>query len=186
MLNSKEVEEELNKFAKYVIQQSRNNLTKGATPYGTYNDTGSLYNSLGHFVDRTANGYALSLEMEDYGKFKDRGVKGKDTSKKAPNSPYRFGSGTGQKGGLTDAMQKYVRRKGIQFRERKKKGEKGRFLSYDQTAFIIARSIYKTGIKSSMFFTTPFLRAFKRLPDDLLKAYSLGIDRQINLTLTKR
>ena len=46
MLADKALQEELNKFAKYVIQQSRSNLTKGDSDYGTYNDTKGLYNSL--------------------------------------------------------------------------------------------------------------------------------------------
>lgn len=185
MLN-KEVQEELNKFAKYVIQQSRSNLTKGASPYGSYNDTKSLYNSLKGNVTPTQKGANLSFEMADYGKFKDLGVRGKSSSSKAPNSPYRFGTGSGRKGGLTEGIEQWVKRKGIQFRERKEKGEKGRFLSYDQTAFIIARSIYQTGMKASLFFTKPFVAAFKRLPDELLEAYSVGLEKQIGVILNKK
>ena len=33
----KNVQEELNRFAKYVIQQSRTNLTKGSKPFGSKN-----------------------------------------------------------------------------------------------------------------------------------------------------
>ena len=47
MLN-KEVQNELNKFAKYVIQQSRSNLTKG-----NKNVTKDLYNSLGYKLSKT-------------------------------------------------------------------------------------------------------------------------------------
>lgn len=185
MLN-KEVQTELNKFGKYVVQQSRSNLTKGKSPYGSYNDTKSLYNSLGSDVQETAKGFSLSFEMNDYGKFKDLGVKGKSSSSKAPNSPYKFGSGTGKKDGLTEGIEKWVKRKGIQFRERKEKGEKGRFLSYESTAFIITRSIYQTGMKASMFFTKPFVKAFKRLPDELLEAYAVGIEKQIQVNITKK
>ena len=46
MLADQFLRDELNKFAKYVIQQSRSNLTKGSQPYGSYNDTKTLYNSL--------------------------------------------------------------------------------------------------------------------------------------------
>jgi hypothetical protein len=34
-----------------------------------------------------------------------------------------------------------------------------------------------------MFFTKPFEAAFKRLPDELLKAYSVGIEKQIQINL---
>ena len=186
MLADKYLQDELNKFGKYVIQQSRSNLTKGKAPYGSYNDTKSLYNSLGSDVQETAKGFSLSFEMNNYGKFKDLGVRGKSTSNKAPNSPYKFGSGTGKKDGLTDGIEKWVKRKGIQFRERKEKGQKGRFLSYDQTAFIITRSIYQTGMKASMFFTKPFIKAFKRLPEELIQAYAIGIEKQIQVNINKK
>jgi len=175
MLN-KEVQTELNKFAKYVIQQSRSRLTKDKK------GGGDLYNSLGYNVEQTAKGLSLGFEMENYGTFQDLGVKGKSSSFKAPNSPYRFGSGSGKKGGLTKGIDKWVRRKGIQFRDKKS----GRFLTYDSTAFIITRSIYQTGIKASMFFTKPFVKAFKRLPDELLEAYAVGIEKQIQVNITKK
>ena len=180
MLN-KQAQDSLNGFAKYVIQQSRSNLTKGGKKA-----SGALYSSLGYNVEQTAKGFSLSFEMEDYGTFQDLGVKGKSKQDKAPNSPYRFGSGTGKKDGLTEGIEKWVKRKRIQFRERKEKGEKGRFLSYESTAFIITRSIYQTGIKASLFFTKPFTKAFKRLPDDLVKAYSIGLEKQIQVNLNKK
>ncbi len=154
MLADKFVRDELNKFAKYVIQQSRSNLTKGSQPYGSYNDTKSLYNSLDYDLDPTAKGFSLSFKMEDYGKFKDKGVRGKSSSARAPKSPYRFGTGSGKKGGLRNSMEKYVRRKKIQFRDRKT----GRFLSYESTAYLISRSIYQKGLKSNTIqvYTTIF------------------------------
>ncbi len=176
MLN-KETQDSLNGFAKYVIQQSRSNLTKGKK-----NDSSSLYKSLGYVVEQTAKGFSLSFEMEDYGTFQDLGVKGKAKSSKAPNSPYRFGTGSGKKGGLTKSINKWVRRKGIQFRDKKS----GRFLSYDSTSYLISRSIYQTGIKASLFFTKPFRAAFKRLPDELLEAYSVGLEKQIQVNINKK
>ena len=112
---------------------------------------------------------------------KIKGFRGKSSSAKAPNSPFRFGSGTGKKGGLTNSINKWVKRKGIQFRDRKS----GRFLSYQSTAFLISRSIYQKGIKPSLFFTKPFVAAFKRLPDELIEAYSLGLEKDL-IKLTKR
>ena len=54
------MQKELNNFGKYVVQQARTNLTKGK-----HNATKELYNSVGYFVDKTAQGYKLSFEMED-------------------------------------------------------------------------------------------------------------------------
>ena len=176
MLN-KEVQEELNKFAKYVIQQSRSNLTKGGK-----NVSKDLYNSLGYKLNETSKGATLGFEMDGYGNFVDKGVRGKSSSAKAPNSPYRYGTGSGKKGGLTKGINQWVKRRGIQFRDRKS----GRYLSYKSTAFLIARSIYQKGVKPSLFFTKPFTAAFKRLPDELLKAYSVGLEKQIGVILNKK
>ena len=176
MLN-KEVQEELNKFAKYVIQQSRSNLTKGGK-----NVSKDLYNSLGYKLDETSKGATLGFEMDSYGDFVDKGVRGKSSSAKAPNSPYRYGTGSGKKGGLTKGINEWVKRKGIQFRDRKS----GRYLSYKSTSFLIARSIYQKGVKPSLFFTKPFVAAFKRLPDELLQSYSIGLEKQIGVILNKK
>ena len=176
MLADKAIQEELNKFAKYVIQQSRSNLSKSDK-----NDTKELYNSLGYNIELTQKGAELGFSMEQYGKFKDKGVRGKSSSAKAPNSPFRFGTGTGRKGGLTEAMEGYVKRRKIQFRDKKT----GKFLSYESTAYLIARSIYQKGIKPSLFFTKPFVAAFKRLPDELLQAYSIGLEKDL-IKLTQK
>ncbi len=183
MLADKYLRDELNKFAKYVIQQARTNLTKGASPYGTFNDTKNLYNSLGYTDPTIKNGVtSFGFTMADYGMFKDKGVKGKTSSAKAPNSPYRFGTGSGKKGGLRKSMKDYVKRNGIQFRDKKT----GRFLSYESTSYLISRSIYNKGIKPSLFFTKPFQAAFKRLPDDLVQAYSIGLEKQIQLNIKEK
>ena len=176
MLADKSLQEELNKFAKYVIQQSRSNLSKSDK-----NVSKELYNSLGYNVEVTSKGAELGFSMEQYGEFQDKGVRGKTSSAKAPNSPFRFGSGTGKKGGLTNSINKWVKRRGIQFKDRKS----GRFLSYQSTAFLISRSIYQKGIKPSLFFTKPFVAAFKRLPDELIEAYSIGLEKDL-IKLTER
>ena len=176
MLADKSLQNELNKFAKYVIQQSRSNLSKSDK-----NVSKELYNSLGYNVEVTDKGAELVFSMVQYGEFQDKGVRGKSSSAKAPNSPFRFGSGTGKKGGLTNSIDKWVRRRGIQFKDRKS----GRFLSYQSTAFLISRSIYQKGIKPSLFFTKPFVAAFKRLPDELIEAYSIGLEKDL-IKLTER
>jgi len=174
----KNVQEELNRFAKYVIQQSRTNLTKGKSPYGSKNNTKQLYNSLKAEKKANPNSFSLSFMMEDYGMFQDKGVKGKTSSSKAPNSPFKFGSGTGKEGGLTEGINKWVRRKRFQFRDRKS----GKFLSYDSTAFLITRSIYNKGIKPSLFFTKPFEKAFKNLDKDIIEAYKLDVEELLKFT----
>ena len=170
-----EVEKVITKFRDYVIQQSRSNLTKGGK-----NSSKELYNSLkGEVV--TENGFTIvGFQMADYGSFVDLGVKGKTSSNKAPNSPYKFGSGTGRKGGLTQGINKWVKLKGFQFRDKKS----GRFLSYDSTAYLITRSIFHKGIKPSLFFTKPFEAGYKKYIDvDLIKAFGQDIETMVDYNL---
>ena len=161
------VEKELKNFAKYVVTKARVNL-RGSDK----NSSGKLAKSLDSDVKVSKNSFQLAFLMEDYGVFQDKGVRGKSSSAKAPNSPFKFGSGTGRKGGLSEGINKWVKRKRFQFRDKKS----GRFLSYDSTAFLISRSIYHKGIAPSLFFTKPFEKAFKGLNKDLVEAYKLDVE----------
>ena len=78
------VKEELNRFAKYVISQSRANLTRGKK-----NSSKNLYNSLDSEVKVSKNSFELSFLMEDYGVFQDKGVSG---VKKKYDTPYSYKS----------------------------------------------------------------------------------------------
>ena len=77
----KETEKALNAFGKYVVQQARTNLTKGSKKYGTKNFSKNLYNSIAYIPEEVATGYRIYFEMEDYGMFQDRGVKGVKSGK---------------------------------------------------------------------------------------------------------
>lgn len=168
------VESELNKFGKVVVKESRTALTKQRR-----NVSKDLYNSLKYDVKVNKNSFEMNFYMSDYGQFQDKGVQGKSSSAKAPNSPFKFGSGTGEKGGLTNGIFEWVKARRFQFRDRKS----GRFMSYKNTAFLISRSIYQKGLKPTKFFSKPFESAFKRLPDNLVKAYGLQLDKFLANTL---
>ena len=150
-MDFKQLEIELNKFGKYVVQQSRSNLTKQKK-----NVNKSLYNSIGYNLEKTQNGYNLTFEMEDYGEYQDKGVSG---IKKKYNTPYRYTN----KMPPAKAFDQWGVIKGIAPRTKGGQFEKRKSLD-----FALARSIYYKGIKPSMFFTKPFEQAFKRLPVELL------------------
>lgn len=175
MLNN--VKDELNRFAKYVVIQSRANLTRGDK-----NVSKELWNSLQGNVKVSKNSFELTFLMEDYGVFQDKGVRGKNSSSKAPNSPFRFGTGSGKKGGLTNGIDKWVRRRRFQFRDKKT----GKFMSYQTTAFLVTRSIYNKGIKPSLFFTKPFEKAFKNLDKELIDAYKLDVENLIKNSVNNK
>ena len=172
------VKDELNRFAKYVISQSRANLTRAKK------GGGSLYKSLDSNVKVSKNSFELSFLMEDYGIFQDKGVKGKDPSKvspnakitgqQAPNSEYKFGSGkTGNYKDFVLSIEKWAKKKNVRLRDKKGKFTKG---NYKTIAHIIAGNIYNRGIKPSLFFTKPFEKAFKGLNKDLVEAYKLDVE----------
>jgi len=170
-----EVISELERFKKYVVTQSRANLTRG-----NKNVSKKLYNSINGdvFVSKTLKSLGIYFEMEEHGSYQDQGVKGKKSSAKAPNSPYRFGTGTGKKGGLTEGIRNWVKARRFQFRDKN-----GKFMSYEQTARLIIPSVYNKGIKPSYFFTKPFEKGFQKLPDDIVERYGLVIDKLIKQNL---
>ena len=168
MLAEQYLRDELNKFAKYVIQQSRSNLSKGKK-----NVSKELYNSLGYEISQSGSTMSLGFDMVDYGKFQDRGVSG---TEKKYNTPYKYTN----KMPPAKAFDKWAVRKGIAPR-----GKGGKFEKRKGLNFAIAKSIYKKGIRPSMFFTKPFAAAFKRLPDELVEAYSIGIEKQIQVNISK-
>jgi len=175
MAELKETYAVIKRFRNYVIQQSKSNLTKGRK-----NVSKELYNSLKGEIVQEDNYAIVGFRMADYGQYQDQGVKGKASQRKAPNSPFRFGSGSGQKGGLTRSIDKWVKQRGIQFRDKKT----GKFLSYQSTAFLITRSIFLTGLKPSLFFTKPFEAGYKKYIDtDLAKAFGLDVETIIDYNL---
>jgi len=173
----KNVDEVLTKYAKYVVQQSRSNLTRDEK------GGGPLYNSVSYKIDKSQDDFLLDFLMEDYGKFVDKGVKGKASTypeTSAALSKFQYGSGTGKKGGLTKGIAKWVRKKKFQFRDKQ-----GRFMSYDSMTFLIARSIYNKGLRANLFFTKPFEAGLRKLPEDLIMSFALDIEDAIILGTKK-
>ncbi len=162
----KNVQQELNRFAKYVIQQSRTNLTKGKK-----NSSKKLYNSLDYNLNVSPNSFSMSFIMEDYGIFQDKGISG---IKKKYNTPYSYTN----KMPPPSKMDKWIVRKGL----KGIRGKDGKFISRKSLQFMIARSIYNNGIKPSLFFTKPFEKAFKNLDKDIIEAYKLDVEELLKFT----
>ena len=173
----KNVDDIITKYAKYVVQQSKSNLTKDKK------GSGDLYNSVSYKIEKSEDDFLLDFLMEDYGAFVDRGVKGKTSTypqTSAALSKFQYGSGTGPKGGLTKGINAWLKKKRFQFRDKQ-----GRFMSYQSMTYLIARSIYNKGLKANLFFTKPFEAGLKRLPNDLIKAFDLDIEDAIILGIKK-
>jgi hypothetical protein len=157
-LDKKYVRESLEEFSKYVVKQSRANLTKGGK-----NSTKELYNSLGSEITVSKNSFGLDFLMADYGKFQDQGVSGKI---KKYNTPFAYKD----KMPPAKAFDKWIIKKGIAPRV------KGKFVSRESLKFAIARSVFLNGIKPSLFFTKPFNDGFERMPNDVVEAYGLDVE----------
>jgi hypothetical protein len=162
MLNR--TKEALDDFKKYVIQQARTNLTKGKK-----NVDKKLYNSLQGFIDESPAGFRLYFEMEDYGMFQDKGVSGK---KKKYDTPFSYKNKKPPIGPLAQ----WAKKKNIRLRDDKGRFKKG---NYNTIGFLISKSIFEKGLKPSLFFTKPFERAIKRLPEDLQDAFGEDIKNML-------
>lgn len=167
-----ETQKALNKFAKYVVSQSKANLTRQKK-----NASGNLRNSLDYDLTVSKNSFSLEFIMTEYGMFVDEGVRGsKSTYPESRDSRFQY---TGRfKTIPTAALDKWVIRKGI----KGVRDEKGRFIKRDSLKYVIAKSIYEKGIRASMFFTKPFEKAFLNLPQEVIDAYALDIDDLLEFT----
>jgi hypothetical protein len=153
----------INEFRKYVIQQSRSNLTRLKK-----NASKRLYNSLKGQTSVNETTFTISFEMEPYGIFQDKGVSGK---KKKYNTPYSYKD----KMPPAKKLDKWIVKRGIAPRDKK-----GRLMTRKSLQYAIARGIYMNGIKPSFFFTKPFAYALKRLPKEFAEAYGLDIETMFN------
>jgi hypothetical protein len=159
-------------FTEYVVGKSKANLNRLKK-----NTTGNLNKSIKGYYKVSKNSFQITFEMEDYGEFQDLGVKGVKSSRKAPNSPFKMGTGSAPKGLFKTAINAWVVRKGIAPRD------KGKFTDRKQLNYLIRKSIYETGLKTTNFFTEPFETAFKRLPNEIIEAYGLDIESLLQTSI---
>lgn len=174
MLTTDFTQQAFERFAKAVVKQAKSNLTRGG-----HRVDDKLYKSLDDWeVKVSARGsVTLVFNMEEYGEFQDRGVKGAKTGK-APNqkefTPFKFTT----KAPPFRPLRDWVAKRRFQFRDR----DSGKFKSYDQTARLIQQSIFKKGIPQTLFFTKPFKRQFGNLPDDIIEAFGNDVERFLSAT----
>jgi len=164
-MENTEVYQELNKFRKFVINESKKNLRK----YGK--GGGNLEDSLDSRLKVNKNSFELEFWMEQYGIFQDQGVSG---TEKKYNTPFSYK----QEPPPPRAFDKWIVRKGISPRN-----SAGQFTSRKSLQFALSRFIFKNGIKPSLFFTKPFENAYKKLPEDLVEKYGLEAIKLFNETL---
>tara|TARA_R110000851_G_scaffold211361_1_gene363924 strand:- start:669 stop:1196 length:528 start_codon:yes stop_codon:yes gene_type:complete len=161
-------------YADYVIKEARINLGKKD------NQDGKLSTSLSYKINSTESAYIVRFFMENYGIFQDKGVRGVDSyyaDKVTSSSPFSYKSKGGKFGlkGMPPprAFDKWTVRKGLAPRDKK-----GRFLPRKTLDFLIARSIFKKGIRATSFFSGPFTEGQKIFGDEFLKAIAKDIENR--------
>ena len=172
------LEQVLNNFAAEVVSRAKKNLVDEKK------SRGDLYKTLKYDVRVETNLFLVDFLMEPYGAFVDKGVRGKTSTypeTQAALSDFRYGSGTGPKGGLTKGIKTWLNKKKFQWRDK----DTGRFLSYDAMSFLIARSIYNKGIKATMFFSKPYEQLIKGLDSEIENSFFLDVENAITLGTKK-
>ena len=161
-------QEALEAFKSFVIQQARTRLSKSRK-----NVSKGLYNSLKGYVKEMPNSILVEFEMEEYGVYQDKGVSG---TEKKYNTPFSYKSKMPPIKPLAD----WAKARNIRLRDEQGKFTKG---NYNTIGYLIARSIYRKGIKPSLFFTKPFEQGFKKLPDELTEKFGLDVEDFLAFTL---
>ena len=144
----------LDKFGKYLVKESRKNLTRKKK-----NVTNSLYESLDYDVKAMPNSFEFDFLMNEYGEWVDKGRRA------GKNPPF-------------SAIRKWVEDRRIQFRS-----NKGKFKTYDQTAWAIVGGIGKKGIPASNFYSRPFNLGYAKLPNEIVEAYALDMQEFMDFTI---
>jgi len=154
-------------WAKYLQQQSRSRLTKGKS-----NVSRDLYNSIkGDYIkDQSPK---ILFKMLDYGKFLDKGVRGKIASPIGTAlSPYRFKNSMPP----PETIAEWAKKRNIRFRNEDGTFAKG---NYASIGFVIARSIRNKGIEARLFFTRTLDLSYKYIMPKLALAVGKDIATQI-------
>ena len=173
-----EVKRIIQTFANNVVREAKANAKKNSV-------TGNLVNSIKYKPPIITPRFSLiEFMMESYGKFQDKGVSG---TKQKFDTPYSYKSKGGKRGlkGMPPAKpldQWAIRKPGLKTRVR---DAKGRFIKRKTLVFLIRKKIFEQGIKPTLFFTKPFEKYFKRLPDDLAKAYGKDFETMIKVEFKK-
>ena len=173
----KDTQDALNAFGKYVVQQSRSKLTQSNKDVSK-----RLYESLGYELKVMPNSFSMAFLMEEYGEYQDKGVRGVGGTRKTTsrfNKKNNKGKIWKQKGGNSPFSFKEGRKPSVKHFEAWSR-------SKGLSAFAVRESVYRQGIKPSLFFTKPFEAAFKNLPNDIVEAFGLDVENFLKTTINNK
>ena len=124
-MNTDNIERYLNSFGKEVVANAKKNLNSAGK------GGGNLEKSIKFEVVTDADGFSVKFYMANYGTFVDKGVKGAGGTIKSgkhkgsyggrrhfitwegkrKDSPYKYGRGTGKKGGMRKGIGSFIKKK---------------------------------------------------------------------------
>tara|TARA_Y100001938_G_C8042732_1_gene407085 strand:+ start:813 stop:1343 length:531 start_codon:yes stop_codon:yes gene_type:complete len=172
-MNTSNIERYLESFGRYVVQQSRSNLTKAKK-----NVNKALYNSIRFKIDKDTKGFSVKFYMLDYGTFVDKGVSGnkkiqeyKTYDGRKVESPFKYRAKQPPSG----ILEKWIKARGLKGRNKKT----GRFITHKSLAFLIARNIKLKGIKGISFFQRPLGLGLDKFGENFLGALKQDIVNNI-------
>jgi hypothetical protein len=190
-MDTANIERYLNSFGAQVVNKAKKNL-KAAGKGG-----GKLDKSIRFEVIPEADGYVIQFYMANYGTFVDKGVKGAGGTIKSgkhkgswggrrhyitwkgkrKDSPYKFGTGTGQKGGMRKGIGSFIRKKGLQPRS-----EGGQYMTTAGLRIAIMRVLWIKGIHGISFFQKSLMLGMKEFGSELLGNVKEDIINTLNKT----
>ena len=150
-------------FIRNISRRARTNLTQGDR-----NVSKGLYRSLKGEQIVNENVIEVNFTYSDYGDYQDQGIKGWKSSMKAPQSPFKYK----KKLANFKAIRGWVGARRFQFRNKKT----GVFMSYDSTAFLIARSIAAKGIEATRWFSEAVDKYLPTFMNDFLDKYAMDLE----------
>jgi hypothetical protein len=162
--NYKNTEKAFRAFGDKVVKTARGILNaKGI------NTKGNLYDSIGYYLKVYPSGsMELDFLMEGYGRIVDEGARGRDSSAKAPRSPFKY-----SKMPPVSVIEQWLKDKGIQARDK----STGRFIKRKQGAYAIAKGIQLYGKEPTYFFRDAFDQGYKGLSKNIIKAYARDAEK---------
>ena len=106
--------------------------------------------------------------------YQDKGVSGTKTK-------YNTKYGYTNKKPPASAFDKWSIRRGLAGRD-----SAGRFTGRKSLQFALANHIFRHGIRPSLFFTKAFDKEFRELPEEVVEAYGLDVERFMEITLNTK
>lgn len=159
-------QKEFENYGDAVIKEMRRILEKEGK-----NASYNLSNTMQHRFTVGNQTFQLVFDLAPYWDYVASGVQGAKTNKKAPSSPYKFGTGTAPKGKLVPAIDRWTVVKPI----KAVRDKKGRFIPRKKLVRAISMNIYLHGIEPTPFVREPMHVLFEKYQKRISTAFASDV-----------